>query len=106
MSPQPHGVGAMVPSPAPAAQSPLTAPPQPPAIRPTRRGWLAGSRLIAPLAAFSPFAGATWFVLRFNPTDRTVDPTGPCLWHAATGINGPSCGGTRMFYYLIHGNLV
>jgi len=42
----------------------------------------------------------------FHPTDRTVDPTGPCLWHAATGINGPGCGGTRMFYYLIHGNVV
>jgi hypothetical protein len=28
------------------------------------------------------------------------------LWHALTDINGLSCGGTRMFYYLIHGNLV
>jgi hypothetical protein len=63
-------------------------------------------RLLAPLAVLSPFAAAAWFVLRFNPTDRTVDPTGPCLWHAATGINGPTCGGTRMFYFLIHGNVV
>nr|WP_227457514.1 DUF2752 domain-containing protein [Micromonospora purpureochromogenes] len=35
-----------------------------------------------------------------------ADPTGPYLWHLATGINGPTCGGTRMFYYLLHGNLV
>jgi hypothetical protein len=85
-------------------------PQTPPAAPPKKRGRLAGlwqrPRLLAPLAALSPFAAAAWFVLRFDPTDRTVDPTGPCLWHAATGINGPTCGGTRMFYYLIHGNLV
>ncbi|MFD1319952.1 DUF2752 domain-containing protein [Micromonospora sonneratiae] len=51
-------------------------------------------------------AAAVGFVLRFDPTDRIADPTGPCLWHAVTGINGPSCGGTRMFYYLLHGDLV
>jgi hypothetical protein len=45
-------------------------------------------------------------VLRFNPTDRIADPTGPCLWHAAFGIDGPTCGGTRMFYHLIHGDLL
>jgi len=78
-------------------------PPPPPSRALT--GWRR-PRLLAPLAALSPFAAAAWFVVRFNPTDRTVDPTGPCLWHAATGINGPSCGGTRMFYYLIHGNLI
>jgi hypothetical protein len=48
---------------------------------------------------------AAAFVLRFDPTDRVADPTGPCLWHALTGINGPTCGGTRMFYYLLHGDL-
>jgi Protein of unknown function (DUF2752) len=41
-----------------------------------------------------------------QPTDRIADPTGPCLWHATFGIDGPTCGGTRMFYYLIHGNLL
>jgi len=76
------------------------APPSPSRIGKT--GW----RLLGPLAALGPFVAAAWFVLRFNPTDRTADPTGPCLWHAVTGINGPSCGGTRMFYYLIHGDLV
>jgi len=65
-------------------------------------GWVRST----PLAAWGLLAAATAWVLRFNPTDRIADPTGPCLWHAATGINGPTCGGTRMFYYLIHGNLV
>jgi len=56
--------------------------------------------------AVLPFAGAAAFVFRFNPADRTPDPTGPCLWHMVTGVNGPTCGGTRMFYYLVQGNLV
>ena len=51
------------------------------------------------------FAAAVGFVLRFDPTDRVADPTGPCLWHSVTGINGPTCGGTRMFYHLLHGDL-
>ncbi|WP_279580524.1 DUF2752 domain-containing protein [Fodinicola feengrottensis] len=49
--------------------------------------------------------GLVW-VLRFNPTDNVADPTGPCPWHALTGINGPGCGGTRAFYYLVHGDLI
>jgi Protein of unknown function (DUF2752) len=65
-------------------------------------GWIRGT----PLAVWAMLVGATAFVLTFNPTDRIADPTGPCLWHAAFGIDGPSCGGTRMFYYLIHGSLV
>ena len=51
-------------------------------------------------------AGAVWFVHRFDPTDGRREVTGPCAWHALTGINGPTCGGTRAFYYLIHGDLV
>lgn len=60
----------------------------------------------APLAVWAMLAAATAYVLAFNPTDRIADPTGPCLWHALFGIDGPSCGGTRMYWYLIHGNLV
>lgn len=60
----------------------------------------------ASVVAAAVLAGAVGFVLRFDPTDRIADPTGPCLWHSLTGINGPGCGGTRMFYYLLHGDLV
>ena len=63
-------------------------------------------RRLLPLAALLPVAGAAWFVLANDPTDGRREVTGPCAWHALTGINGPSCGGTRAFYYLIHGNLV
>lgn len=46
------------------------------------------------------------YVLAFDPTDTTPDPTGPCTWHTLFGINGPTCGGTRMVWYLLHGDLV
>jgi Protein of unknown function (DUF2752) len=61
---------------------------------------------VATLGVLTTLAAAAAFVLRFDPTDRVADPTGPCAWHALTGINGPTCGGTRMFYYLLHGDLV
>jgi uncharacterized protein DUF2752 len=51
---------------------------------------------------------AAWFayVLAYNPTDRIGDPTGPCTWHTLFGIDGPSCGLTRMTWYLLHGDLL
>jgi hypothetical protein len=63
------------------------------------------ARRAASVAAAAVLAAAIGFVLRFAPTDRVADPTGPCLWHSLTGINGPGCGGTRMVYYLLHGDL-
>lgn len=68
-----------------------------------RRAWW---RRFAPLTVVPPVGGAIAYVLAFNPTDRVADPTGPCLWHAAFGIDGPGCGGTRMVWYLLHGDLV
>jgi hypothetical protein len=66
----------------------------------------AGWSRFSPLAVWAALGAAAAFVLTFNPTDRIADPTGPCPWHALFGIDGPTCGGTRMFWYLIHGNLV
>lgn len=61
---------------------------------------------LLPVVPLVPLVGAAWFVERYNPTDGRADPTGPCAWHAVTGINGPTCGGTRAFYELLHGNVV
>ncbi|ADU09694.1 DUF2752 domain-containing protein [Micromonospora aurantiaca] len=66
----------------------------------------AGAVRYTPLAVWVMLAGATAYVLAFNPTDRLADPTGPCVWHALFGIDGPGCGGTRMYWYLVHGNLI
>jgi hypothetical protein len=65
-----------------------------------------GPRRYSPLAVWAALGAAAAFVLTFDPTDQVADPTGPCLWHSATGIAGPTCGGTRMFYHLLHGDLV
>lgn len=65
-----------------------------------------GLQRLMPLLPAPLLAVATVWVLMFNPIDRIPDPTGPCLWHATFGIDGPSCGGTRMFYHLIHGDFV
>jgi hypothetical protein len=51
-------------------------------------------------------AFATVWVLRYNPTDAVNDPLGNCLWHAVFGFNGPGCGATRAFWFLLHGNLL
>lgn len=65
-------------------------------------GWLR----LTPLAAWGLLALATTYVLAFNPTDRIADPSGPCLWHSTFGIDGPTCGGTRMYWHLIHADLI
>jgi hypothetical protein len=63
------------------------------------------ARLLSVASVLGLAGAAVWFE-RFNPTDNVADPTGPCAWHALTGINGPTCGGTRAFYELLHGNLI
>jgi hypothetical protein len=65
-----------------------------------------GWQRMATLGVLGVAAGAAAYVLRFDPTDGVADPTGPCVWHALTGINGPSCGLTRMVFHLLHGDLV
>lgn len=65
----------------------------------------AGARL-AVSSVWAALGAAAAYVLVFDPTDRMADPMGPCLWHLLTGINGPACGGTRMVWYLLHGDLV
>lgn len=64
-----------------------------------------GMRL-AVAGVWTGLASAVGYVLTVNPTDRIADPTGPCTWHTLFGINGPACGGTRMIWYLLHGDLV
>jgi hypothetical protein len=92
-------------SPAP----PFAAPADPrgpmhPAGPPRRRpsGWAR----FTPLWVLAGLGAAFGFVLAFNPTDTTPDLTGGYGWYAMFGTNGPFCGGTRMVWYLLHGDLV
>ncbi len=65
-------------------------------------GWVR----LAPLIAWGMLAGAIGYVLTSNPTDRKPDLLGGCGWYAMFGTNGPTCGGTRMVWYLLHGDVV
>lgn len=60
----------------------------------------------APLSIWAALAGAFAFVLSTNPADRKPDLLGGCGWYTMFRANGPTCGGTRMVWYLLHGDLV
>lgn len=66
----------------------------------------AGKARLAPLLALPLPAAWMAYVLTFNPTDTIMDPTGPCPWHMLFGIDGPTCGITRMTWYLLHGDII
>ena len=51
------------------------------------------------------FGGAAAYVLYTNPTDGNADSVPTCLVKLTTGFDCPGCGGTRAFYYALHGNL-
>ena len=78
----------------------MTTVPTGPPLTPSR--WA----LLGPLGVAAVFAAASTWVLTHNPTDAVPDPGGSCLWTALTGTQGPSCGGTRMTWYLLLGELV
>lgn len=65
----------------------------------TKPSWL------APLAILGCFVASAAYVLTNDPTDTQRDPLGPCAFKLVTGLDCPGCGGTRMFYYLLHGNI-
>ncbi len=65
----------------------------------TRPAWL------APMALLACFGMTVAYVEKFNPTTGESGPTGGCIFRALTGMDCPGCGGTRAFWYLLHGNL-
>jgi hypothetical protein len=60
---------------------------------------------LAPLLVATCAATAVGYVLANDPTDVRRDPLGPCVFKLVTGLDCPGCGGTRMVWYLLHGNL-
>src|SRR4029453_13820126 len=62
-------------------------------------------RWLAPASIAVCFAGAASYVWISNPTDGGAADLQPCLVKLTTGFDCPGCGGTRAFYYLLHGNL-
>ena len=66
----------------------------------------AGAARLASLPVWGALAAAVGYVLATNPADRKPDLLGGCGWYAMFGTNGPTCGGTRMVWYLLHGDVV
>jgi hypothetical protein len=62
-------------------------------------------RWSAPAAILVCFAGAASYVWASDPTDGGARDLPSCLVKATTGLDCPGCGGTRAFFYLMHGNL-
>lgn len=106
----------------PAAPPPPAAAPPPPTTAPLpSHGWTRPTRTrqskaakffgkiaaapawVAPAALLTCFAGAATLVVATDPTDD-VGPT-TCAFKLVTGFDCPGCGGTRAFFYLLHGNI-
>jgi hypothetical protein len=58
-----------------------------------------------PVAIAACFAGAAAYVWMSNPAAEDARAVPTCLVKMTTGLDCPGCGGTRAFYYLLHGNL-
>lgn len=59
----------------------------------------------APLAILVCFAGSVVYTLAAHPTVQGATESPTCLVKLTTGFDCPGCGGTRAFWYLLHGNL-
>lgn len=62
-------------------------------------------RWSAPAAIAACFASTAAYVWISNPTDAGAASVPTCLVKLTTGLDCPGCGGTRAFYYLLHGNI-
>jgi hypothetical protein len=58
-----------------------------------------------PAAIATCFAGAVGYVMVTDPTSSDAFSPPTCLLKLTTGFDCPGCGGTRAFWYLLHGNL-
>ena|SRR3989440_1118913 len=69
------------------------------------RFWARSPRWAAPLAVLVCFAGGVAYTLADRPTSGDAFTSPTCLVKLSTGFDCPGCGGTRAFWYLMHGNI-
>ncbi|MEO3924454.1 DUF2752 domain-containing protein [Micromonosporaceae bacterium B7E4] len=62
-------------------------------------------RWLAPVAALGCMAGAVGYTLFADPTRSAPDAAPSCILKLTTGLDCPGCGGTRAFWYVLHGDL-
>jgi hypothetical protein len=70
------------------------------------RAWDRSPRWAAPLAVLFCFFGGVAYTLLTHPTSSDAASTPNCIIKLTTGFDCPGCGGTRAFYYLMHGNVL
>ena len=70
------------------------------------RTWDRSPRWSAPLAVLFCFLGGVAYTLLTHPTSSDAASTPNCIIKLTTGFDCPGCGGTRAFYYLMHGNVL
>ncbi|MGI5215527.1 DUF2752 domain-containing protein [Plantactinospora sp. CA-290183] len=101
--------------PAPAA-GPVAPPPYPadqpyPVHEPDRftrfvnRLYARAPRWAAPVAVLGCMAAAVGYTVFTDPTRSAPDAAPTCLLKLTTGLDCPGCGGTRAFWYVLHGDL-
>lgn len=59
----------------------------------------------APAGIAVCFGGAVGYALLVDPTSSDAFAPPTCIVKLTTGFDCPGCGGTRAFWYLLHGNL-
>jgi hypothetical protein len=59
----------------------------------------------APVSILVCFLGGAAYTLFTNPTDANAAASPTCLIKLTTGFDCPGCGGTRAFWYVLHGDL-
>ncbi len=69
------------------------------------RVWARSPVWTAPLAILVCFAGGVVYTLLDRPTEAGAFASPTCLVKLTTGFDCPGCGGTRAFWYLLHGNV-
>jgi hypothetical protein len=69
------------------------------------RAWERTPVWAAPLAILVCFAGGVAYTLLKDPTGDDAFSSPTCLVKLTTGFDCPGCGGTRAFWYLLHGDI-
>jgi hypothetical protein len=102
--PHDHGEHPDPPGPGPYGP-PVYAPPRPNGLTRFFVNLDERAKWAAPASVALCFATAAAYVWVSNPTDAAAGDIPTCIVKLTTGLDCPGCGGTRAFYYLLHGNI-
>jgi uncharacterized protein DUF2752 len=69
------------------------------------RRWASSPRWFAPLAILVCFGGGVAYTFLLNPVASGAFSSPTCIVKLTTGFDCPGCGGTRAFWYLLHGDI-